>query len=130
MFRSKYKELRTLLLAEFPQLFIDLWRGQVERDTEEHAYPRPAVFVEFGTFTNEQCKTDVPDGDFEVLLHVVVDTYRDTASTSPEEENALDDIFKLLDEITEVIAANYNLLTVRPDSNPSSICEHIITFDL
>lgn len=79
-----YIDLAGMLLAIPGIKHVDLWNQDVEFLDESAAFPRPAVFVEFGQIDWEPLNGPSPSwrGTGTVNLHVVTDWHGDAAPDS------------------------------------------------
>lgn len=69
-----YRTIKDMIGRAVPEvLHVDLWNRNVEFIEQEDAWPRPAVFVEFGEITWTPLSAGVRRGAGTVRLHLVTD---------------------------------------------------------
>ena len=91
MRKHLYKDLCRILMDIPGVEHVDLWNQDVEFLDESAAFPRPAVFVEFGQIDWEPLSSPTPcwRGSGTVNLHIVTDWNGDAAPDSESMDDNL-----------------------------------------
>lgn len=116
---------------------VDLWNQNVDFLDQEDAWPRPAVFVEFGTITYSAIKgTMAATGSGTVKLHIVTDWQGSASEGSSLQVEALE-VFDLSEVIRRAI---YDIkgewfhgflhVETATNSNHEEILENIETYNV
>ena len=120
---------------------IDRWNQNVEFIDQDSPWPRPAVFVEFGTVVWEPYKGPIVGhvGKGTVSLHLITDWAGSAADGSSTQEDALRDL-EFAEEIEKVVNGlagqsfrNIRLVESHPNNNHEDIIETVdvyaVTFE-
>lgn len=118
---------------------IDLWNQNVEFIDQEEAWPRPAVFIEFGQANYRPLagSHNSVTAELVVTLHIVTDWKGSTADGSAQQDDALAVLdFPWL--IAQAVAAipdgqtfrRITLLSDRPNHNHETIVETLQQYNV
>jgi hypothetical protein len=120
---------------------IDRWNQNVEFIDQDSPWPRPAVFVEFGTITWDPYKGPVfgQVGKGTVSLHLITDWRGSAADGSKTQGKALEDLM-FAEAIEKVVTGlkgrsfrNIRLVESHPNNNHEDIIETVdvyaVTFE-
>lgn len=79
MKKQLYIALSKRLLKEVPELkYVARYRGQPNDAEKARVFARPAVFVQFGRIDWRRELQGIQEGDCDLLLHVVYDSWSDS----------------------------------------------------
>lgn len=128
-----YKNIMAALMDAGTAAYVDLWNQNVEFIEQEAAWPRPAVFVEFGPVSWAPYKEGLR-GSGSVRLHTVTDWEGDSSSASagldaPLESFAVQErVIRAVEGVRCVNVSALRLCETLTNHNHEDIVESISVF--
>lgn len=134
--KEAYKELSEVILAKMPGVkHIDLWNDQTSFERDEYPFGMPAVFLDYNSDTINTVGKKVQYIDFEVGVHLAVDTMADTyrgsynKNTGIKFMDMLDELHSFLQGTTGVYFSSMNRISIKrwPTSN-AGVIQYVQTY--
>lgn len=129
---------RALKESQVDVKHVDRWNQNVEFIDQDSPWPRPAVFVEFGSIMWEPFKGVVfgQVGKGTVSLHLITDWKGSAADDSKSQKDALEDL-KFAEDVEKVVNGlvgrsfrNIRLMESRPNNNHEDIIETVDVYSV
>ncbi len=115
---------------------FDIWNNQIQFIEQEPAFKRPAIFIEFLPIQWQQLSRGRKQADAVVRLHIVTDTKKRTADSSPQQEDALlylgypDPVNAFMFRFSQPYAGRPNNTASETDHNHADLIDMIEEFTI